>query len=134
MDNKNNINNQYNNFNRDEDRMISTNIFNFLNTNKNSRNKFKVNALSKNKSENILSKNSLSPINKNIQQYKINYDSKYFSFDNDINNYKLNKNIPLANKNKSKIDLNDNTKIRIQISKNFLFNKKKKSRYSFLKN
>ena len=134
MDNKNNINNQYNNFNRDEDRMISTNIFNFLNTNKNSRNKFKVNTLSKNKSENILSKNSLSPINKNIQKYKINYDSKYFSFDNDINNYKLNKNIPLANKNKSKIDLNDNTKIRIQISKNFLFNKKKKSRYSFLKN
>jgi hypothetical protein len=131
MDNKNNNNNKYNNYNSDEDRMISTNIFNFLNTNKNSRNKFRLNGLSKNKSENILSKNSLSPINKNIQQYKINYDSKYFSFDNDINNYK---NFPFVNKNNSKIKLKDNANIRYQISKNFLFNKKKKSRYSYLKN
>ena len=139
MDNKLNNNNQYNNFNRDENKMMSTNIFNFLNTNKNSRNKIKVNALIKNKSENILSKNSLSPINKNIQQYKINYDSKYFSFDNDLNNYQVNKdlanNLPFANKNNnSKIELNDNKNIRFQLNKNFLFNRKKKSKYSFLKN
>ena len=137
MDNKKISNNQYINYNSDEDRMISTNIFNFLNTNKNSRNKFRLNGLSKNKSENILSKNSLSPINKNTQQYKINYDSKYFSFDNDINNYKLNndlnKNFPFANKINSKIQLKDNANIRYQINKNFLFNKKKKNRYSFLK-
>ena len=140
MDNK--INNNYpnNNFNHDEDKMISTNIFNFLNTNKNSRNKFKVNSLSRNKSENILCKDSLSPINKNIPQYKINFDSRYFSFDNDINSYKLNnglaKNFLLSKKNNSKIELNKNANanIRYHLSKNFIFNKKKKNRYSFLKN